>query len=105
MAWGIFNKLKEGVKNFGNFVPHMLTDPIGTAKNAVVDVAKAHARAARGVMNYFDKATTVKAESLDTVSPFIPQLKAIAPVLLVGNRLRKKITDPIVKTINKINLD
>jgi len=105
MAWGIFNKLKEGVKNFGNFVPRMLADPIGTTKNVVVDVAKAHARAARGVMNYYDKATTAKAEALDAVSPFIPQLRAIAPVLLVGDRLRKKITDPIVKAVNKINLD
>ena len=98
MAWGIFNKLKDGVKKF-------VSDPIGTTKNVVVDVAKAHAKAARGVMNYYDKATTAKAEALDTVSPFIPQLRAIAPALLVGDRLRKKITDPIVKTINKINLD
>jgi len=98
MAWGIFNKIKEGVKNF-------VADPIGTTKNVVIDVAKAHARAARGVMNYYDKATTAKAEALDTVSPFIPQLRAIAPALLVGDRLRKKITDPIVKAVNKINLD
>ena len=90
MAWGIFNKVKNIISN-----------PVST----VIDVAKAHAKAARGVMNYFDKATTVKAEALDKISPFIPQLKPIAPVLLIADRLRKKITDPIVKTVNKINLD
>jgi len=58
----------------------------------------------RAYANYKDKATTKKADLLNDVSDFVPKLKVIAPVIKIADNLRKKITDPIMKRVNDIDL-
>lgn len=55
-------------------------------------------------INYKDKGTTVKADLLNQVSDFIPQLRTIAPVIKIADGIRKKATDPVVKWINKLEI-
>jgi len=62
-------------------------------------------RAVRSYINYKDKAITVKADTLNEVSDFIPKLKVIAPVIKVADNVWKKITDPVVEWMNKLNLN
>ena len=62
-------------------------------------------RAIRSYINYKDKATTVKADALNEVSDFVPKLKVIAPAIKVADNVRKKITDPVIWWMNKINLN
>jgi len=76
MAWGIFKKV--------------LFAPL---------------RAIRSYINYKDKATTVKADALNEISDFVPKLKVIAPAIKVADNVRKKITDPVVEWMNKLNLN
>ena len=61
-------------------------------------------RALRAYANYKDKATTKKADLLNDVSDFVPKLKVIAPAIKIADILRKKITDPIMKRVNEIDL-
>jgi len=75
MAWGVFRKI--------------LTAPL---------------KAVRSYINYKDKATSVKADALNAVSTFIPQLKTIAPVIKIADNARKLVTDPVMKFLNKIDL-
>lgn len=75
MAWGVFRKI--------------LTAPL---------------KAVRAYINYKDKATSVKADALNAVSTFIPQLKTIAPALKIVDNARKLVTDPVMKYLNKIDL-
>jgi len=74
---------------WGTFAKKILTSPL---------------RALRTYANYKEKATTKKADLLNDVSDFVPKLKAIAPVLKIADNLRKKITDPIMKRVNDIDL-
>jgi len=73
MAWGIFKKI--------------LTVP---------------GKALRSYLNYKDKATTVKANALNEVSDFVPQLRAVAPVIKMADNVRKKVTDPVMKWMNNL---
>jgi len=75
MAWGVFRKI--------------LTAPL---------------KVVRSYINYKDKVTSVKADALKAVSTFIPQLKTIAPVIKIADNVRKLVTDPVMKFLNKIDL-
>jgi len=74
---------------WGTFAKKILTSPL---------------RALRDNANYKDKATTKKADLLNDVSDFVPQLRAIAPAIKIADNLRKKITDPIMRRVNDIDL-
>jgi len=62
-------------------------------------------RAVRSYINYIDKAPTVKADALNVVSDYFPKLKVIAPAIKAVDNVRKKITDPIIGWMNKLNLN
>jgi len=47
----------------------------------------------------------MKADALNEVSDFVPKLKVIAPAIKVADNVRKKITDPVVEWMNKLNLN
>ena len=76
MAWGIFKKI-------------LLTP----------------ARAVRSYINYKDKATTIKADALNEIAPILPvPYQKAAPVIKLVDNLRKKVTDPVVGWLNKLDL-
>ena len=65
----------------------------------------APARALRSYINYKDKATTVKADALETVAPFLPPAyQKVAPIIKTVDTLRKKVTAPVVGWLNKLDL-
>ena len=76
MAWGIFRK-----------------------------ILLAPARAVPSYINYKDKSTTVKADGLDAVAPFLPPAyQKVAPIIKTADTLRKKVTDPVIRWMNKLDL-
>ena len=74
---------------WGTFAKKILTSPL---------------RALRAYANYKDKSTTKKADMLNEVSDFIPQLRFVAPALKIADNLRKKVTDPIMRRVNELDL-